>query len=135
MVVERVEELLFCPCRDGRILHKRIRHIVRGHAVQQELVVRFVLWFVLVTLEVGADEVPESVAYQCIKVLHTYDVSELFQQMGLAIAELHARRDVFLDVLQFYFGWQSRVGVIVVGRGLGIVDLKVLVVLLLILVL
>ena len=94
-----------------------------------------ILRFVFVTLEVGADEVPEGVAYQCIKVLHTYDVSELFQQMGLAIAELHARRDVLLDVLQFDFCWQSRIGVIVVGRGLGIVDLKVLVILLLVLVL
>ena len=107
VIVEGVEELLLRPCRDGWILDERIRHIVCGHAVQQELVVCLILGFVLVTFEVGANEVPESITYKCIKVLHTYDVSELFQQVGLAVAELHTRRDVLLNVLQFYFCRQS----------------------------
>ena len=103
VIVERVEELLFSPCRDGRVLNERIRHIVRCHAIKQELVVCLILWFVFVTLEVGANEVPEGIAYKCIKVLHAYDVSEFFQQVGLAVAELHACRYILLDVLQFYF--------------------------------
>ena len=103
VIVERVKELLFRPCRDGRVLHERIRHIVCGHTVQQELVVCLILRLVFVTLEVGANEVPEGIAYKCIKVLHTYDVSEFFQQVGLAVAELHTCRYILLDVLQFYF--------------------------------
>jgi len=73
VVVKSVEELLLGLLRNARVLDERIGNVVGGHAVEQELVVRFVLVLVLLALELGADEVPEGVADQRVEVLHVDD--------------------------------------------------------------
>ena len=89
MVVEGVEELLFRLLRDARVFYQGVRDVISCHAIEQKLVMGFVLVFVLLTLEIRANEVPESIADERVKVLHVDDRDELVFQVGLAVSEHH----------------------------------------------
>lgn len=90
MVVKSVEKLFFCHSADASILYKRVADIIGSHTIEQKLVMSLVLRFVFLTLEVGANEVPESVADKGIEVLHIDNVDELVLHMRLTITQFHA---------------------------------------------
>jgi len=70
MIVELLKELLFhLFAADCWIFNQCVRYIVCSHPIKEELTVSFIL-FLLVLLELDADEVPESVRDQRFHVLH-----------------------------------------------------------------
>ena len=96
MVVESIEEEFLCEARNALILDQRVGDVVCRHTIQKELVVRGVLGLVLGSLKVVADEVPEGVTDQSIKVEQVNDIGELISCLSLRLQEVHASDNVFL---------------------------------------
>jgi len=89
MIVKGIEELLLCEARDARVLNQCVGDIVCRHAVEQEFVVSRVLRLVFRPFEVIADEVPESIADQRIKVEQVDNIRELFFLLSICVQEVH----------------------------------------------
>ena len=100
VVVEGVEEEFLGLSGDALILNQSVGHVVRGHAIKQELVMCRILRFIFRALKVIADEVPECITDEGIEVKQVDDVLELVSRLGLCLQEVHTCNNVFLSKIK-----------------------------------
>ena len=100
VIVEGVEEEFLGLSRDALILNQGVGHIVRSHAIKQELVVCCILGFIFRALKVVTDEVPECITDEGIEVEQVDDVLELVPRLGLCLQEVHTCNNVFLSKIK-----------------------------------